>query len=572
MMIKKTLLVIAMLSLFNGLSRAQVTSPSTETQVQEYDPISAMLDSLVTLNHVVRFNTLTNSDIACNSTTCPTFSNEVYSERINNINTPIPLTYNRHVKEYIDLYAMKKRGLTQRVMGLSNLYFPLYEEILDQQGLPLEFKYLSIVESALNPIAVSHCGATGLWQFMYNTGLMYNLKVNSYTDERRDPIKATYAACQYFKDMYKIYGDWLLVIASYNCGPGNVNRAIRRSGGKTTFWEIMPYLPKETRGYVPAFIAVTYVMNHAKEHNLYPVAPEYSYFQVDTVQVNRQVNFSILSKQLDIPMDVIAYLNPVYKRNIIPDVEGALTLRLPTNKLAQFISLEEKIYAESKPVTSVLQIASVPNDANDGDVITTSNGKKYEIVNKKIKKSHTVKRGETLSEIADNYNASVNDIKKLNRLKTTKVHRGQKLSVYAWVKTKVPVKESPNIASKKDTDNVKNNTASITKKDSDNVKGNAVGVTKLDSSEQLTASVNEESADGMNADSQSQHTAVETKTKSTADKYIYHLVQPGDTLWNIAKRYEGVTVEQIKDINKLRNAHIKPGTRLKLMINSASNG
>ena len=145
-------------------------------------------------------------------------------------------------------------------MGLSNLYFPLYEEILDQEGLPLEFKYLSVIESALNPIAVSRCGATGLWQFMYNTGILYNLKVNSYTDERKDPVKATHAACQYFKDMYGIYHDWLLVIAAYNCGAGNVNRAINRSGGKTTFWEIMPYLPKETRGYVPAFIAVNYVL------------------------------------------------------------------------------------------------------------------------------------------------------------------------------------------------------------------------------------------------------------------------------------------------------------------------
>ncbi len=574
MMIKKTLLVIGMLSLFNGLSKAQVNSTSTETQVQVYDPISAMLDSLVTLNHVVRFNTLTSSDVVCNSITCPTFSNEVYSERINKINTPIPLTYNKYVKDFIDLYAMKKRGLTQRVMGLSNLYFPLYEEILDQEGLPLEFKYLSVVESALNPIAVSHCGATGLWQFMYNTGILYNLKVNSYTDERRDPIKATHAACQYFKDMYKIYGDWLLVVAAYNCGAGNVNRAIKRSGGKTTFWEIMPYLPQETRGYVPAFIAVNYVMTYAKEHNLYPVAPEYSYFQVDTVQVNRQVNFSVLAKQLDLPMEVIAYLNPIYKRNIIPDVDASLTLRLPTNKLAQFISLEENIYAESKPITPVIQFASVLNDANDGDVITASNGKKYEILSKKIKKSHTVKRGETLSEIADNYNATVNDIKKLNRLKTTKVHRGQTLSVYAWVKTKVPVKETQAVAAKKEIENVKNNIAAATKKDSDNVKGNTASNVKMDSSEQLIASLNEEGAEGINPDSDSQQTVVETKTKvkPTADKYIYHLVQPGDTLWNIAKRYEGVTVEQIKDINKLRNAHIKPGTRLKLMINSASNG
>ena len=570
MKIKKTLIVISLISLISGISRSQVTnSTAAAVQVQEYDPISAMLDSLTTLNHVVRFNTVNAIDKeVCTAITCPSFSDEVYRERISKINTPIPLAYNKYVKDFIDLYALRKRALTARVMGLSNLYFPLYEEILDQEGLPLEFKYLSIVESALNPIAVSRCGATGLWQFMYNTGLLYNLKVNSYTDERRDPVKATHAACQYFKDMYGIYHDWLLVVAAYNCGAGNVNRAINRSGGKRTFWEIMPYLPQETRGYVPAFIAVNYVMSYAKEHNLYPIAPEYSYFQVDTVQVNRQVNFSVLSKQLDMPMDVIAYLNPVYKRNIIPDVDEGLTLRLPTNKMAQFISIEENVYAESKPLSYPgLPQFAVANNVNDGDIFTASNGRKYEIVSKKIKKSHTVKRGETLSEIADVYSSSVNDIKKLNRLKSTKVHRGQKLSVYAWVKTKVPVKETKNIATKKDSNAVKNNTASVTKKDSDSVKSNSVTATILDSSQQLIASLNEETADGMNADSQ-QTTVGETKNKAktVAEKYIYHMVQHGDTLWNIAKRYEGVTVEQIKDINKLHDTNLKPGTRLKVMI------
>lgn len=573
MKIQKTLIVISLIGLISDFTSAQVTgSSSAAIQVQEYDPISEMLDSLVTLNHVVRFNTLAaNDNVVCNSTTCPVFTNEVYSERISKLNTPIPLAYNKYVQDFIDIYAVKKRGLTQRVMGLSNLYFPLYEEILDQEGLPLEFKYLSIVESALNPIAVSRCGATGLWQFMYNTGLLYNLKVNSYTDERRDPVKATHAACQYFKDMYGIYHDWLLVIAAYNCGAGNVNRAIKRSGGKKTFWEIMPYLPQETRGYVPAFIAVNYVMSYAKEHNLYPIAPAYSYFQVDTVNVNRQINFNVLAKQLDLPIEVIAYLNPVYKKNIIPDVEGGLTLRLPTNKLAQFISFEENIYAASKPFTPVFQFAAVTNKTSDDDLITATNGKKYEIVTKKIKKSHTVKRGETLSEIADMYDASVNDIKKLNHLKTTRVQKGQKLSVYAYQKTRVPVKETITLAAKKDSDNVKNTIASAAKKDSDNVKGNTPAAsTKLDSSEQLIASLNESAADDMNADTE--QSANNKNEKPISEKYIYHMVQPGDTLWNIAKRYEGVTVEQIKDINKLHDTHIKPGTRLKLMIPSASNG
>lgn len=330
-------------------SREIVPANSTE---ETYDPIVDMLDSLVTLTHVVRYNQLDANCFDPNAVvpgSVPSFSDQAYTERINALQSPIPLSYNRHVKEFIDLYAIRKRGLTQRAMGLSNLYFPMYEEILDKEGLPLEFKYLSIVESALNPIAVSRVGATGLWQFMYNTGIIYDLKVTSYTDDRRDPVKATHAACQYFKDMYAIYGDWLLVIAAYNCGAGNVNRAIKRSGGKTNFWELMPYLPKETRGYVPAFIAVTYVMNYSKEHNLYPVSPAYSYFEVDTVRVDRPVNFNVLARTLDLPLDVICYLNPIYKRKMIPDVGGDYVLRLPTNKMAMYMAQQEQIFAESVP-------------------------------------------------------------------------------------------------------------------------------------------------------------------------------------------------------------------------------
>jgi membrane-bound lytic murein transglycosylase D len=249
-------------------------------------------------------------------------------------------------------------------------------------------------------------------------------------------------------------------------------------------------------------------------------------------------------------------LNPVYKRNTIPDVENSLTLRLPVNKLSQFISLQENIYAESKPMGSapLPQFASLNKEIKEGEIYTAVNGKKYEYVNKKIKKSHTVRRGETLSEIANNYDVTVSEIKKMNRLKSSKLQRGQKLSVYAWVKTKVPVKESQNVAVKKDNDSGKIVTAA----------------TNLDSSQHLIASLNEDEADSMTPDVQDAQTNTTSKTKDNAavSKYVYHLVQPGDTLWSIAKRYEGVTVEQIKDINKLRNAHIKPGTRLKLLINS----
>ena len=233
------LVLIALLSVSFGIS-AQIISDKPPV-VDNYDPISANLDSLVNLVYIQRLQNNVTPSGTFKPYEVPTYSAEVYKNRMEKIQTPIPLAYNNQVHEYIELYGYRKRQLTERVMGLASYYFPLYEQILDQEGLPMEFKYLSIVESALNPMATSRVGAAGLWQFMLSTGRLYGLNVTSYIDERRDPEKSTRAACQYFKDMYAIYNDWLLVIAAYNCGAGNVNRAIQRSGGKKTFWEISRY-------------------------------------------------------------------------------------------------------------------------------------------------------------------------------------------------------------------------------------------------------------------------------------------------------------------------------------------
>jgi membrane-bound lytic murein transglycosylase D len=535
---------------------AQQANPAT-TAEESYDPIGSMLDSLVTLNHVVRFN--------CLETNCfeakineqgsyPTFSDEVHKERMAKISSPIPLSHNQYVKGFIDLYANRKRGLTQRSMGLSNLYFPMFEEVLDREGLPLEFKYLSIVESALNPIATSRVGATGIWQFMYATGVIYDLKVNSFTDDRRDPYKATQAACQYFKDMYRIYGDWLLVIAAYNCGAGNVNKAIKRSGGKTNFWEIMQYLPQETRGYVPAFIAVTYVMNYSREHNLYPITPAYSYFEVDTIRVDRQVNFNVLANQIDLPTDVISFLNPVYKRGYIPDTEEFYTLRLPTNKIALFMANQEQIFALSQPSPRPVlneNIASRYREKNNNEEANTSESGNYEYTTKKIKKTHVVRRGETLSAIADKYEMTTSAVKKMNRLKSNSVKKGQRLQVTAMVKTRIPVKNKESVA-----------TANVVKKDTGS-SNTAISVVN----EKADTAKKEQIAEDKNDTAKQEVATISTSKAAKSPKYVYHMVQPGDTLWNIAKRYDGVTVEMIKDINNLRNANIKPGTRLKVIVN-----
>ena len=541
---KLALLALAHTLMFSSVfaqAPREITNVSSFVE-EEYDPISSLLDSLVTINNVVRYNQLEANCFDPNAIIpgeIPQFSTEVYEQRMAAIHSPIPLSYNSHVKGFIDMYAVKKRGLTQRVMGLSNLYFPIFEEALDREGLPLEFKYLSIVESALNPIAVSRVGATGIWQFMYNTGLQYNLKVNSYTDERRDPIKSTHAACQYFKDMYNIYGDWLLVIAAYNCGAGNVNKAIKRSGGKTNFWDIMNYLPNETKNYVPAFIAITYVMEHAREHNLYPVSPAYSYFEVDTVIVNQPINFKTLAATLDLPVDVISYLNPIYKRGLIPDVGGNYVLRLPTNKMAIYMLSQESIYAASLPAARPVMNSHKSRASQvdeEGDEVAT-----YDTQTKRVKKTHTVRRGESLGRIASKYDMTVAQVKKMNKLRSNSVRSGQRLTVYNWVKTKVPVKAVSN--------------DELTAKKEDTHKADTVQKTEA-----------EEQTEALNDSQKVTHETAEVKN-SPKPAFKYYIVQPGDTLWNIAKRYEGLTVEMIKDINNLSNTNIKPGTKLKVLVN-----
>jgi len=495
------------------------------------DPIAAMLDSLVNIHHVVKFNYMNDQKPTIDNTTgfqVPTYTDEVYRARMANILTPIPLTYNPFVKTYIDMYAMRKRDLTARVMGLANLYFPMFEEVLDREGLPLEFKYLSVVESALNPVAVSPMGATGIWQFMFNTGKMYDLKVTSYIDERRDPYKSTVAACKYFKDMYAIYGDWLLVIASYNCGPGNVNRAINRAGGKTNFWEICRYLPAETRGYVPAFIAVCYLMNYSREHNLLPVSPEFSYYDVDTVAVNSAVSFATISKAIDLPEDVIAYLNPMIKKRYIPDMEQAYSLRLPVNKVYAFVSQEANIFkvdSVAPPAVADYGVHSKSKAAVDASLAPG------EMVFKQVRKTHVVQRGETITEIADRYNSSIGEIKKMNGLKSSKLRAGQKLRVFALVK----IKEGPKAAAPVE----------------------------------LTAEIIPDSVAGPKVADTIQQASVQPQKKSQPSRYIYHLVQKGDTLATIAKRYDGVTIQQLKLFNKIKSStDLRPGTKIKVMLAS----
>jgi membrane-bound lytic murein transglycosylase D len=345
----------------------------------------------------------------------PNFSDSVYAKRLRHLNaqTPLDLTYNSIVRGYIDMYAMRRRTQVMRMLALGEYYFPIFEEALDRYKMPIELKYLAVVESALNPKARSRVGATGLWQFMLPTGKLMGLEVNSYVDERSDPIKSTEAACQYMLRLYKMFGDWNLVLAAYNSGPGNVNKAIRRSGGKKNYWELRAYLPKETAGYVPAFIAAVYTMSYAKEHNLYP-SLEVPYFgHTDTVLVREQISFDQLNMWLGIDRDVVEFLNPSYKLNIIPKIEGKkYYLVLPSRQMGLFLDNEDSLYTFASAEFKTAPPAAVAQVVNDERSV------------------HRVKSGESLGGISKKYGVSVSDLKRWNSIKSNTIHPGQRLTIY----------------------------------------------------------------------------------------------------------------------------------------------
>jgi len=378
------------------------------------NPIVASFDSLL-LSNLSFSDALFSYDSAIEVSTPPVFSDSVYEARIQHLDTktPIDLVYNAYVKQYINVYTKQRRQQMSRMMGLAAYYFPVFEEILDQFNLPLELKYLALVESALNPKAKSWAGATGLWQFMYNTGKEYNLKVSSYVDERMDPFRATIAACEFFKKSYSVYGDWSLVLASYNSGRGNVNKAIRRSGGEKNYWQIRRFLPKETRSYVPAFIAVCYAMNYASDHKISAEKPRVLFHEVDTIEVKHQIDFEYLSSSLDISLDELKFLNPAYKINVIPKVDGrTYHLVLPVDKMGIFVANEKEIYAHFVKL----------------DAEKRKNYPKYSEQDERV--VHRVKSGEYLGKIARRYGCSVKKIQQWNNLKNDNIRVGQRLILY----------------------------------------------------------------------------------------------------------------------------------------------
>jgi membrane-bound lytic murein transglycosylase D len=381
----------------------------------------------------------------------PQFSDEVYCERLEKMNemSPFHLDCNAATLSTIKFFAQNRRGFARVVLGRSTLYFDLFEEKLAEYGLPIELKYLPVIESGLRPQVKSRAGALGLWQFMYRTGLYFGLKENSYIDERMDPVQATDAACRYLRQLYGIYGDWNLALAAYNAGPGNVNKAIRRSGNKTTYWEVRPFLPTETQGYVPNFIAAAYLLTYHAEHNIIPMDVKVHYAQLDTMCLSAGVHMGSISKLVNWPVDDIKALNPVYKTTYIPSTKPSQCISGPLEKIGLLVSLEDSLYSlerklysgEVAPVVKPIDLEPVVVDSLDslGNSIPALGNYIY----------HKVKSGETMGTIATKYGVTVEQIMEWNALRTTNIYVGQRLQLKSGpggatqTTTTVPVTPKP---------------------------------------------------------------------------------------------------------------------------------
>ncbi|HNU78247.1 MAG TPA: transglycosylase SLT domain-containing protein, partial [Prolixibacteraceae bacterium] len=350
-------------------------------------------------------------------------SDSVLIGRLKKVEAAVKLSYNNIVRDWIEMYATRRPAQVEIMLGLSAYYFPFFEEIFDRYELPHELKYMAIIESALNPRAVSRAGATGLWQFMLGTAKGLNLEVTTFVDERRDVLKATDAAARYLKQLYNVYQDWHLVIAAYNCGPGNVNKAITRSGGKTDYWQMYYALPRETRGYVPAYIAATYIMNYYREHQLTPRFPAMA-LNTDTIMVGQMINLKQISDNLTIDLEALRELNPMYRRDIVPgSPEKSYPVRVPADQVSDFILRSETIYNHERDAHFPDNTLVAPqNSVIAGETEFSTEGK--------TRIMYTVKSGDNPGYIANWFNISLNDLRNWNNIRRNMIRTGQKLVIY----------------------------------------------------------------------------------------------------------------------------------------------
>ncbi len=462
------------------------------------------------------------------TTKTPVRANEVYlnnegfenpiAEKLTRLNRHAPFDFvlNDVTESYIKMYT-QRRSTTSTILALGELYFPMFEKILSEYGLPHQLKYLAVVESSLQAKAKSYAAATGLWQFMPTTGKIYGLRVNSLVDERSDPIKATHAACRYLKSLYDIFGTWDLALSAYNSGPATVSRAIRQSGGKRNFWEIYDYLPRETKGYVPAFIAVNYIMNYYEDYGINLGVPEFTHCDIEHIELNKNANLSEIAEAIDEPLSVLRFLNPSLKTNSIPASATPYTLVLPKDKKELFSLRKEGM--------------SVPVLETKTKAKTSKKGKKG---NSRASR-HTVRKGETLFSISKKYNCSVDDLKKWNKFKGSKLSLGQKLVINSSQK-----EEEQEEVLLAETKNPKTSSKQS----------------------QPAAEKKPEISEEDQAKATHEQIKPDDHTADLGQYATYHVVQRGDTLWSICRKYDGLTVTELKKMNNLNTGSLKPGQKL----------
>ncbi|NDK57115.1 lytic transglycosylase domain-containing protein [Pontibacter fetidus] len=446
----------------------------------------------------------------------PNEPNDVIQDRLSCIESEIPLTFNPFVRNFIDYFTIRNRKYTRTMISRENVYFPLFEKYLKKHNMPDEMKYLAIVESGLNPKAASWAKAVGLWQFIPDTGREYGLDQSAHIDERMDPEKATDAACRFLKRLHKTYGDWELAMAAYNCGPGNVNKAIRRAGGgKKTFWEIFPYLPKETRSYVPSMTAVIYAMNYAPQHNIF--SDSILYVQdVETITINQGVDLEKLAAELHIDSKTLLALNPEIKKKVLPANTRNYKLRVPAERaelLASADNVSCMIAAATPTIVPVPEPVIEREPAKAPVLLASNTATTTTLPDSTEKVFYKVKRGDNLSSIATKHNVTVEQLKDWNNLRKSTIVTNQKLTVYQPKATEALAMATPaEVAEAKPV---------VAKK-----------------------------------------TSKPAIKPSEKHQEIIHHVQPGDTLWNISQKYNGISVEKIKKLNKLKTNEIKPGQTL----------
>ncbi len=441
------------------------------------------------------------------------YSDSVYRTRLSKINSIISLPYGPIIRNHIHVYTIRQRDKFAAVLALKDYYFPMIEDVFDSYGLPAELKYMAVIESALNPNAVSRMGATGLWQFMYSTGRMYGLTINSIVDERRDPLKATHAAARYLKDLYKIYDDWILVIAAYNCGPGNVNKAIRRSGNKKDYWDIYYRLPRETRGYIPQYVAAAYAITYYPEHNIQPMQLNIP-VAVDTIMISKDIHLTQISEVMRIPMGELKALNPQYRTGLVPGSSKPQILTLPLNHLGDFIDLNDTIRSYKSDVYLNKANLSV-NPTRSSNVPADIKGK--------TKLFYTVNDGDNLGYISEWYRVGLSDLRYWNNIYKNTIRVGQKLVVY------VDPAKSEYYS--------KVNSMSFADKQA------MVGKTVPANTQQSVASF----------------------TPETEGDFITYTVRYGDTIWDIVKMFDNVSTSQVLTLNNISDpSKIQVGQKLKI--------